>query len=348
MIALVKYDKGPKKVSIQEIPLPSPGIGQVRLKVKAAGVCGTDVHIYYDDSYPTKPPVVLGHECSGEIESLGDGVEDFSVGERVTTETYFYTCGKCYYCKTGRPNLCNDRLSIGSGVNGAFAEYLVVPAKNLHRLPEGISFEEAALTEPVACCAQAVFEKARILPQDVVLISGPGTMGLICLQMVKSCGANAIVTGLSKDSERLKMANKLGADLAVDLSMVSKKDFVQTIFEQTSNLGVDAVIECSGSEAAINLGLEVIKKGGTFIQLGLSGGPIAININTLTLKELIFSGTFAQKWYWWVKALELLSNKVVQVKPLISKILPIEDWEEAFIGSFQGAGIKYLLVPDKK
>ena len=148
----MKYEKSIKKVRLGDMPMPEPKKGEVRIKIKVAGICGTDLHIYYDDIYSTNPPVILGHEVSGIIDSLGEGVEDISVGERVTSETYYYTCGICCYCRTGRNNLCNKRLSIGSGVNGGFAEYLVVPAKNIHRIPSNISFEEAAMTEPLVSC----------------------------------------------------------------------------------------------------------------------------------------------------------------------------------------------------
>ena len=345
MKAIIKYEKGIKKVKLGDMPIPEPKKGEIRIKVKVAGICGTDLHIYYDDIYPTNPPVILGHEISGIIDSLGEGVKDISVGERVTSETYYYTCGTCCYCRTGRNNLCNKRLSIGSGVNGGFTEYLVVPAKNIHRIPSNISFEEAAMTEPLACCIQAVLEKTKITAGDNVLITGPGAIGLLCLQLVKASGAQCILVGAPKDADRLKLAEKLGADLILD---TSNKELANSIEKYCNNIGPDIVLECSGAEAAAKLCLDVIKKGGMYTQVGLFSRPITMDLTRFTLKELVLNGTFAQKWPSWEKAIKLLSKGLVKTKPLISEVMPLEQWEEAFDKSSKGIGIKYLLTPLKK
>jgi L-iditol 2-dehydrogenase len=342
MKAVVKFEPGIRKVELREIPIPKPGKGEVLIKVMAAGVCGTDVHIYYDDGYKTHPPVVLGHEVSGVVESLGEGVENCAVGARVTTETYYYTCGVCPYCRTGRRNLCDSRLSIGSGVNGGFTSLLVVPEGNLHYLPDSVSFEHGALTEPVAVCAQAVFEKAKIIPHDNVVISGPGFIGLICLQLLKISGARCIVIGGPSDSRRLSLAERLGADVILQ---AGSEDLEKKVKDLCNKIGADAVIECSGSEAGINSGIRYIKKGGCFVQVGLSGKNISLDIDTLTLKEINLKGTFAQKWYWWGNAISLMSSGQLNVSPLISEMAPISSWKEVFENAAQQQGIKYLLKP---
>lgn len=343
MKALVKYKNGSKNVRLEDIPIPETQAGEVRIKIKMAGICGTDIHIYNDDSYPIIPPVVLGHEVSGVIDAVGSEVEDFSIGERVVSETYFYTCGKCYYCKTGKNNLCLKRLSIGSGVNGAMAEYVVVPAKNLHRIPEKISFEEAALVEPLACCAQAVMEKVRIIPEDYVLITGPGTIGLLCLQIAKACGGKCIVVGGPGDTKRLELAKELGADL---IFTTIENNLTDLIIKYCNNMGPDVVLECSGSEGAINFSMDVIRKGGSYVQVGIAGKPVLIDINKITLKEISTFGSFAQKWLWWEKSIKLLEEGKVNVKPLISAALPLDNWEEAFNNYKSGIGLKYLLYPN--
>lgn len=343
MKALVKYKKGSLNVRIEDIPKPEPGPNEVRIKIKMAGICGTDIHIYNDDSYPVIPPVIMGHEACGVIDALGEEVKGFCTGDRVVTETYYFTCGKCYYCKTGRNNLCPERLSIGSGVNGVFAEYVVVPTINLHYIPENVSFEEAAFTEPLACCTQAVMEKARILPQDYVLITGPGTIGLLCLQLAKACGCKCIVTGGPKDAKRLEMAKELGADLTF---MTSENGIEDSILKYCDNIGPNTILECSGNDRAINFCLNVIRKGGRYVQVGLTGGPISMDINKVTLKEINVVGTFAQKWEWWEKSIKLLEDGVIKTKPLITEILPIDKWESAFNNHMSGAGLKYLLFPD--
>lgn len=176
--------------------------------MRAAGICGTDLHIYKDE-FHSVPPVVLGHEIAGEIAALGDDVEGLAVGDRVTTEAYFSTCGKCAYCRTGHTNLCLDRRSIGSAVNGGFTNYVIVPAINIHRLPQNIDFEAGALTEPLACVCHAVLTPSTVSTGDIVVIAGPGGIGLLTLQVVKAARAIAVVAGTNGDEQRMEVARQL-------------------------------------------------------------------------------------------------------------------------------------------
>jgi len=313
--------------------------GQVRVKVACAGICGTDIHLWRDGGYPSNPPVILGHELSGIIDRVWDTQGCYSPGLRVTTETYFYTCGHCFFCKTGRPNLCEERKSIGSTVDGGFAEYIVVPANNIHRLPDNISFEEGALTEPFACCVQAVLEYSGIQAGDRVLIIGPGTIGLLCLQLVKLVGATSVIVGTKNDTARLEVARKLGAD---HLYITSDRSYIDKVKSICDDLGPDIVLECSGSQEAIHTGIEIIRKGGTFIQIGLSDKEISVDTNKIALKEIQIKGTFATKWWAWKYALRLMEEKKVNLEPLISGIIELEGWEEAFNKVLRSDGLKYL------
>src|SRR5262245_46010888 len=168
MEALMKVAPGVGNVELRQIDEPAPGPGQALIEVRAAGICGTDLHIYHDE-FRTRPPVVMGHEVAGQVAALGAGVTGIQVGERVTTETYFSTCGTCRFCRAGRPNLCADRMSIGSAVNGGFARYVVVPARNLHRLPAAVDEVAGALTEPLACVVHGALEQAQPLPGDLAV-----------------------------------------------------------------------------------------------------------------------------------------------------------------------------------
>jgi len=150
MKAIVKIKSGVGNVELREVPKPKVGEGQVLIEVKAVGLCGTDIHIFHDE-FANNPPVILGHEVSGTIAETGRGVTRIELGERVTTESYFKTCGLCYYCRNGKENLCLNRLSIGSRVNGGMTKYVVVPARNIHKLPNNIDYTEGAMTEPLAC-----------------------------------------------------------------------------------------------------------------------------------------------------------------------------------------------------
>jgi len=172
---LVKYDKGPGNMEIRNVPEPTPGPGEVKIEVKATGICGSDIHIYHSDIViPVNPPVITGHEFSGMVAAIGEGVKNCKVGDRVTSDTAYAYCGRCHNCMTGRYNLCDNQLTLGYWFNGAFAKYTVVPENRIHKLSDAISFEAGALIEPVACVTHATMNLSTIQAGDVVLISGPG------------------------------------------------------------------------------------------------------------------------------------------------------------------------------
>jgi L-iditol 2-dehydrogenase len=196
MKAIVKVAPGYGQVEVREIAEPIVQPGQVKIRVRAAGLCGTDIHIYKDE-FRAWPPVVLGHEVAGEIAEVGEGVSGLAPGQRVTTETYFSYCGHCRYCRAGQVNLCLERRSIGSAVNGGFTDFVVVPARNIHLLPDNVDFRAGALTEPLACVVHATLTTPTVAPGDVAVIAGPGPIGLLTLQVVKAAGARAMVLGLS-------------------------------------------------------------------------------------------------------------------------------------------------------
>ncbi|MCI9297359.1 MAG: alcohol dehydrogenase catalytic domain-containing protein [Lachnospiraceae bacterium] len=341
MKAIINYENGSRKVSYMEADTPEPAAGQVRIKVAYCGICGTDLHIFEGDGgYPTKPPVILGHEVSGVVEAVGEGADPSWLGKRVVSETYYHTCGRCMYCRSGHGNLCPEKKSIGSAVNGGMAEYVIVPEKNLHPIPEGISLREAAMTEPLACCVQGVLEFGNICPGDRVLITGPGAIGLMCLQVAVSAGAVVIVAGTAVDKERLELAKELGAAETV---YSDRPDAGEKIAAFCAPFGADIVFDCSGAGAAINMGLHVIRKGGRYVQVGLTGKPVELDMNLITLKELSVMGTYAQKPQWWVKALDLVERGEVKLEPLISDVYPLEEWKKAFDGYRHKTGFKYLL-----
>jgi L-iditol 2-dehydrogenase len=340
MKAIVKYAHGEDNVELRDVPIPEPGSGEVRIEVKAAGICGTDIHIYREDNYPIHPPVTLGHELSGVIHKVGADVAGIEAGERVTSETYYATCEHCMYCRTGRKNLCAERRSIGSGVDGAMAEYVVVPAENIHKLPDNISFEEAAMIEPLACCVQAVYDKISISPFDKVVIMGPGTIGLLCLQVVKQFGCVTVVTGADGDEERLALAEKLGADYTARAN--AAKGLIAGI---TDGFGADICFECSGAVPAAEMGLEILRKGGRYVQVGLPSKPVPVDMNAVALREYTIIGTNAQKPVFWDAAIDLLARDKVDLKALSVHIHKLKDWEEAFAQVMKGIGFKHILIP---
>ena len=340
MKGLMKIKKGKGYVELQEVEDPKPGPDEVLIEVKRAGVCGTDIHILHDEFPKARPPFILGHEFSGVIEELGKEVRGWRKGDRVVSETAAYSCGHCRYCQTGDTQLCPERMAYGYIKNGAFAKYIVVKAKLLHLLPDAVSFSEGALCEPLAVCVHSAMERTRVQPEEVTLVTGPGTVGLIMLQVVKSTGARVILCGVGADHERLKLGLELGADRAVN---IEQEDLSSVVMEMTKGYGVDKSFECAGAKSAVVDCILLTRKGGTILQVGLFGKLIEIPYEEIALKELSVVGCFAQKSSSWKPGLRLLEEGKVKAGPLISGEYPLDQWREAFERSERRMGIKYLL-----
>src|SRR5215211_3042938 len=201
MTGLVQYELRPKAVELRELPVPEIGEGDVLLRVGAVSVCGSDIHQYHNkQSWPVRVPVVLGHEFGGQVARIGKRVRGFKEGDRVVSETAASICGQCLYCRTGAYNLCPHRSGFGYGTHGAMAEYVRVPERTLHHIPDSLPFEKAALTEPCCVGYNAVVEKSKVKPGDTVVVMGPGPIGLLCAEMARLAGAgNLIVAGMASD-----------------------------------------------------------------------------------------------------------------------------------------------------
>ncbi|MEX0601441.1 MAG: zinc-binding dehydrogenase [Rhodothermales bacterium] len=342
MKAVMKVARGVGNIELRDIEEPNPGPGQVKIRVRGAGICGTDLHIYKDE-FMSWPPVVLGHEVSGEVVDVGEGVEGLPEGTRVTTETYFSTCGVCRYCRTGHSNLCLNRRSIGSAVNGGFTSYVVVPASNVHSLPDNVDFEAGALTEPLACVVHAVSTTPTVTPGDVAVVAGPGAIGLLALQVVKAAGATVVVLGTDRDEHRLEMARQFGADHTVNVQQENPSDLVADLTPE--GMGADVVYECSGAGPAASQLLELVRRNGRFVQIGLFGKPISWDLEQVCFKELVVTGSNASVPSAWIRALQLLESGKVRTKPLITDRYDVTQWEEAFQGFETQSGVKTLLTP---
>lgn len=342
MKAIMKVAPGVGNVEVREIPEPQPGPGQVKIRIGAAGLCGTDLHILKDE-FRSWPPVVLGHEVAGEIVELGDGVQGLAPGMRVTSETYFSYCGKCRSCRAGHTNLCLERRSIGSAVNGGFTSYLVVPARNIHELPATVDFRAGALTEPLACVVHATLTTPTIAPGDVAVIAGPGAIGLLTLQVVKAAGATAIMLGTDADEHRLELAAQLGADAVIN---VQRADAAAVVRDLTiEGLGADVVYECSGAGPAAQQLLSLVRRHGRYVQIGLFGKPVAWDLDQLVYKELTVTGTNASTPASWLRAIELMGSGKVRTDLLITHEFPVTEWDKGFATFEEKSGIKTIFVP---
>ena len=341
MKALVKTQKGVGNIELKDMPEPTPGPDEVKIEVKAAGICGTDIHIFHDE-FRNYPPVILGHEFSGVIAEVGTNVTSIQVGERVTTETAGKICGACRFCRSGEYHLCGNRLGIGSGINGGFAPFCVVRKELIHRLPDNVSFEEGAVSIPLAEAANGVAVRTGISAGELVLLFGPGPIGLLALQIARLDGGIVIAAGTEKDALRLKLAAELGAARTVN---VEREDLKAIVMELTYGYGPDVVLECSGAQAAARAGLELVRKGGKFTQMGLHGKPITVDMDLVALKEIRVNGFFSTRWPIVDRALRWLSSGLVQTRPLITHTLPLDQWRKGFDLVEKKQGIKVLLVP---
>jgi L-iditol 2-dehydrogenase len=342
--ALVKYASGPGNVALRDVEEPDPDPNQVKVEVKAAGICGSDLHIYHDEiEIPIEPPVVMGHEFAGVVVECGEGVERIQVGDRVTCETSATICGRCLQCRIGNYNMCTDRKVVGYAVDGCFARYCVANERQVHILPDNIDFVAGALAEPLACCVHAVTEMTPIFAGDVVVITGPGAIGLLCLQLVKAAGGFAVVCGTSHDRERLELAQELGADTTLD---VTSEDLLAWLVAHTETGGADVFLECAGAPAAARLGLYATRRGGRYTQIGLFSGPFELAFDIIAYKELRVTGALGQKWTSWRRALSLMSQEKVNTRVLVSHILPLSQWEEAFRVVEERQGLKVVLQPE--
>lgn len=343
MLAVRKLARGVGNVGLAEVAEPAAGPGEVVIRVAAAGICGTDIHIWLDE-FATEPPVTIGHEVAGVISAVGEGVSGWSVGDRVTTETYFHTCGHCLHCRRGRPNLCRERRSLGSRADGAFAGYLLTPARNLHRIPAALGLEAASLTEPLACVVHGVVDTAGVRAGDRVAIAGPGPIGLLALQVCIASGARVVMLGTAADAGRLELARSLGAAGTIDVGTGdSLADQVATAFGDADE--ADVVIECSGAPPAADTLLAIAARGGRFCQVGLYGRRVEVDLDTVCYKELTVTGSNATVPTAWPRALRLLADGSVDAAALITHRYPLAAWEEAFATARSKAGVKVLLTP---
>lgn len=341
MTGVAKLAPGEGHVGLLDVPVPQVRPRHVLIEVKAAGVCGTDIHIYHGE-YASRPPVIMGHEVAGLVAEIGEGVTNCAVGDRVTCETYFSVCNACDLCRAGLPNLCPQRRSIGSGVHGGFTQYVLVPDHNIHHLPANVELVAGALSEPLTCCVHAL-ERTRVEPGETVVVSGPGAIGLLMAQVVKAAGGRVILLGTSADAPRLELAQSLGADVTINVQADAPDAIVADL---TGGLGADVVFECAGVGASAQSCLQLVRRRGRYGQVGLFGKPVTWDADLICYKELEVHGSFAHLPSAWRKALSLMAADQVQLRPLVSAILPITEWQAAFDAFERRDGLKIVLTPE--
>lgn len=329
--AVGKLAPGVGNLGLRTQAVRPPGAGEVTLEVLAAGICGTDLHIA-DDEFPSDPPVTMGHEVTGEVAALGEGVAPAWLGARVACETYYAYCERCAFCRSGRPNLCDERRSIGSRVDGGFARWLTVPVRNLWRLPDHVGPHAGALAEPLACVARCLFDPAVVDAGDRVLVVGPGTMGVLTAQAARAAGGEVTLAGLPRDAARLALAASLGLRTVEMSNGVDLGSF-------------DVVAEASGHPSGAATAFGATRKGGRYVQVGIFGTPVEIPLDVVLYREVTVTSGNASTPGSWQRAMHLLHAGLVTLDPLVTAVVPLPEWESAFAATRRGDGMKIVLDP---
>lgn len=341
MRALAKTRAEPG-LEIIDAPVPTPGPGEVQLRIEAASVCGTDRHIYLWDRWAAEniqTPVILGHELAGRVVAAGAGVTRVREGDLVGVESHLF-CGACAQCRAGSPHLCRNLRVIGAHVNGGFAEYVVIPEANAVE-SNGLDPAVVALQEPMGNAVHAAFVEP--LAGRTVAVTGCGPIGLCAVGIAKAAGATWVV---ATDTEpyRLELAARMGADLSLD---GREPDTVARVLEATGGDGVDVVLEMSGSAAALDQGLRFVTRGGRISLLGIFGEPLAVDLSNLVIEKGVrLHGIFGRRIYdTWERTQDLLRSGALDVAPILTHRFDLADWQQGFdlLGS-RHAG-KVVLTP---
>jgi L-iditol 2-dehydrogenase len=342
MKGLVAYPNG--DIKLEEVPVPVLGDNpyaphDVLVEVQYCGICGSDIHKWKADKKGVKTSprkVVVGHEIVSVVKSVGPKVTRVKPGDRVIHEIVTFYCGHCPNCLAGKFNICNT-ISPMEGrahfmTGGGFAKYTIWPEWQLHIIPETISDLEAVLIEPTAGSIHSVVTRMGIRPGESVAILGPGARGILMAQVCRAIGAGPIfMTGLERDSTfRFDIAKSLGVDTVIN---VDKENLRQIIMEKTNNIGVDNVLENTGSVEPIDESLDIVRKGGKVLWAGggIRGGIIApVDTYKIIVKEITIYGEISQIPYDWTTAIHLVDKGLVKLKPLITHVFDLNNWEEGF------------------
>jgi L-iditol 2-dehydrogenase len=292
-------------------------------------------------SWPTREPVVLGHEMAGSLVAVADDVTGWQVGDRVVCETAASICGVCALCRTGRYNLCPSREGYGATRDGAFGELLLAEPRVLHHIPDNVSFEEAALTEPFAVAYNALVERAPLVPGDLVVIQGIGAIGALALQVARLRGAGTVVVlGTPLDAVRLEKARSLGADRTVDVTV---EDPVAVVRSYGDGLGADLVVDATGVSAALRQGLEMVRPLGSIVKIGWGPQPLDFSLDPLVAKAVTLYGSFSHTWTTWERVLDLFSTGRLNPASVLGGTYELADWEIGFRAMESGQNIKSVI-----
>lgn len=311
-----------RDLRIECVETAPPAEGEVLIRVKMAGLCGSDLHRYLGDRPVKQYPMILGHEFVGIIEKVGRNVQEFKVGDRVVANPYF-TCGKCMFCISGHRNLCRSRFSLGIDVPGCFAEYIKVPEYALCALPDHVPDKDVAMVEPTAVALRAIKKCGPVLGRKVVVI-GAGTMGQLISQLANSSGAEVIVSDVV--DKKLDVCRQMGAKHVIN---ALQEDPVAAVKKLTGGLGAPVVIETAGLSKTVEQAVDMVQPGGRIVVVGLSTKPAAVRPVDIARNEIEIYGAvlYIEEFG---EAVNLVSERMFEYEPIISHVLPLNECRDGF------------------
>ena len=334
------------RLVLKDTPIPAYGAGEVLVGVRACGICGSDVHGVDGSTGRRLPPIVMGHEAAGVVAEVGEGVTGWSVGERVTFDSTVY-CGRCRFCRAGRVNLCEDRRVLGVSCedyrcDGAFAEYVAVPERILYRLPDGLSFEQAAMIEALSIAVHAVNRAGQVGPTTTALVVGAGVIGNLVIQVLKARGCGRVIAADIQPG-RIEMALEAGADEALDARAA---DVAGELMRLTGERGADVSFEVVGTAATLDAAMKAAGKGAVVVLVGNFSPTVEFPLVWAVTRELDIRGSCASSGEY-PECLELISTGRVDVDCLTSAVAPLEEGPEWFarLAAGEGGLFKVVLVP---
>ena len=345
MKAIVKAAPG-KGVTIKDVPAPKPGPNDVLIRVIAAGICGTDAHIYNWDPWAQgriKPPLIVGHEFVGEIVEVGSHAGAFTPGEIVSAEGHI-ACGHCTLCKTGQAHICRDMSIIGVDQDGCFAEFMAMPSSNLWRIPPEVPIEWAAIHDPLGNAFHTVLTAE--IPGRTVMVLGCGPIGLMAIAIARASGATRVIA-TETNALRRGLAKTMGAHLVLD---PSKEDVSRAIADATSGLGVDVACEMSGHPDAIRQALRSVRNGGRVQLLGLPTKEVPVDLaKDVIFKGITVYGVIGRLMYeTWRQMSECLKAGLIDISPVITHRVGMEDFEKGIAAITSGEAGKVILIMDRE
>jgi|SRR5215469_1591401 len=321
-----------KKLEIADVPVPVPSAREILVRVAACGICGSDVHGYDGSSGRRIPPIVMGHEAAGMVAAVGAEVAGFQEGDRVTFDSTV-SCGECLYCRRGQVNLCDQREVLGVSCGdyrraGAFAEFVSVPARIVYKLPDSLSFAQAALLEALSVALHAV-SLAEIEPDSTGLVVGAGMIGLLVQQALQIAGCARIFVS-DIDTNRLELSKSVGATGVLH----SGPDFRDKLMRLTDGGGVDVAVEAVGNNAAVQSAIDSVRKGGRVVLVGNIAAEVTLPLQKVVTRQITLQGSCASSGEY-PRAIELMSAGDINVKPLISAVAPLDEGPEWFDRLYQ-------------